>query len=38
MNNLKQFKFKHIGEHAKPIIDKITMVAPSPNTIYKRQP
>ena len=29
-------KTKHIGDHAKPIIDKISLVAPSPNSIYKK--
>ena len=35
MTIINMFQDKFIGDHAKPTIDKITMVAPSPNTIYK---
>jgi hypothetical protein len=35
MNIIKMLQDKYIGDNTKPIIDKITLVAPSPNTIYK---
>lgn len=35
MTNINTLKDKYIGDHAKPKIDKITLVAPSPNSIFK---
>ena len=35
MNIINMLQDKYIGDNAKPIIDKFTLVAPSPNTVYK---